>query len=160
MILEIALEPPQTFWNMTMNLLFDAAAVEWSKVFGSYSEDTHWTRVLPAEQHEATRVALHAHLGLMAEQWERERASILAYRDQLVSHHDVNATVEKNPQYDIAFKAACFMFDRIRAVTGQDTLGGIPTDLGRWSKTVAGNMSVIVRKAHGASATLGSNVRT
>jgi hypothetical protein len=38
MIVEIAVEPSQTFWNMTINLLFDAAALEWAKVFGPYSE--------------------------------------------------------------------------------------------------------------------------
>jgi hypothetical protein len=49
-------------------------------------------------------------------------------------------------------------FDRIRAVADQDWLGNIPTDLDRWSNTVADNMQAIVRKAHAASATLGSNV--
>src|ERR1700683_1353255 len=78
MIFEIALEPKQTFWNMTMNLLLDAAALEWAKVFGSWSEDTHWTKVLPAEHREATRAALLAHLGLTAEEWEAQRDSILA----------------------------------------------------------------------------------
>ncbi len=42
MLVEIAAEPKQTFWNMTINLLFDAAAVEWAMVFGSWREDTHW----------------------------------------------------------------------------------------------------------------------
>lgn len=158
MIFEIALEPKQTFWNMTMDLLLDAAALEWAKVFGSWSEDTHWTKVLPPEQHDATRAALLAHLGLKAEEWEAQRESILAYRDQMVSHHDLEATVDKFPQYDVALKAACFMFAPIRAVADQDWLGGIPIDLDRWSSTVAGNMQVIVRKAHAASATLGSNV--
>lgn len=159
MIVEIAADPKQTFWNMTINLLFDAAALEWAKVFGSYTEDTHWTKVIPRQEHEATRAALLAHLGLTAEQWQEERESILVYRHQLVSHHDVAATVEKNPRYDAALKAASFMFARIRAVADQEWLGNIPIDLDRWLKTVAGNMSAIVRKAHAATAELGSNVR-
>lgn len=158
MLVEIAAEPKQTFWNMTINLLFDAAAVEWMKVFGSRSDDTHWTQALPAEEHDATRAALLAHLGLTAAQWTAEREAIKAYRDQHVSHHDVNSAIVKLPHYDVALKAACFMFDRIRAVADQSWLGGIPKDLERWSNTVAGNMSVIVRKAHAATATLGSNV--
>jgi hypothetical protein len=158
MLVEIAVEPKQTFWNMTINLLFDAAAVEWAKVFGSWSEDTHWTKALPPEQHDATRAALLGHLGLTAEQWATQKEAIKMYRDQHVSHHDVDSTIAKLPHYDIAFKAACFMFDRIRAVADQNWLGGIPDDLERWSNTVAGNMSVIVRKAHAATATLGSNV--
>jgi hypothetical protein len=46
MIEGIASGPKQTFWNMTMSLLLDAAAIEWSKVFGSRKEDTHWTKVV------------------------------------------------------------------------------------------------------------------
>jgi hypothetical protein len=158
MIVEIAVEPKQTFWNMTINLLFDTAAVEWAKVFGSWAEDTHWTKALPPEQHDETRAALLAHLGLTAEEWVAEREAVVSYRDQHVSHHDVDSTVAKLPRYDVPFKAACFMFDRIRAVADQNWLGGIPEDLGRWSTTVAGNMRVIVRKAHAATAMLGSNV--
>jgi hypothetical protein len=159
MIIDVAAEPKQTFWNMTINLLFDMVALEWAKVFGSHSnEDTHWKKVIPAEEYEATRAALLAHLGLAAGEWEAQREAILAYRDQHVSHHDLASTVEKLPRFDTALKAACFMFKRIRAVADQAWLAGIPTDLDRWSNTVAGNMKVIVRKAHAATATLGSNV--
>lgn len=160
MILDIALEPKQTFWNMTMNLLLDAAILEWAKVFGSWDEDTHWTKALPLAEHDATRAALLKYLGLTAQEWGEQHAALLAYRNQLVAHHDLDATVTKIPYFDTALKAACFMFDRIRAVADQNWLGNIPTDLDRWSNTVAGNMSAIVRKAHAASATLGSNVRT
>jgi hypothetical protein len=37
MTIEVASEPKQTFWNMTINLLFDTAALEWAKVFGSHN---------------------------------------------------------------------------------------------------------------------------
>ena len=76
MIFDIALEPKQTFWNLTLNLLLEAAAVEWSKVFGSTrTEKTHWTKVIPANQHHATRATLHAHLGLTADEWKQVRDS-------------------------------------------------------------------------------------
>jgi hypothetical protein len=146
MILEIAHEPNQTFWNLTINLLLESAALAWTKVLGSRSEDTHWTKVLPRNEHETTRAALHQHLGLTAEEWKTQRESIVAYRDQMC------------PQYDVAFKAACFMFDRIRAAVDEDWLGGIPSNLDRWSKTVSGNMRAIVRTAHAGSAMLGPNV--
>jgi hypothetical protein len=46
----------------------------------------------------------------------------------------------------------------LRGTADPDQLGGIPTSLDRWSNTVAGNMSAIIRKAFKASASLGSNV--
>ena len=50
------------------------------------------------------------------------------------------------------------MSDRIRPLADQAWLGNIPSDLDRWSRGVAGNMEVIVRKAHSATKTLPSNV--
>jgi hypothetical protein len=158
MIEGIALEPPQTFWIMNINLLADAAAIEWAKVFGSRDEDTHWTRAFPKERHDELRAALLNHIGLSKEEWGKYRDSIVVYRNQIVAHHDLNANVENYPHYDVAIQASNFMFDQIRAVANQDWLGGIPTSLDRWSNTVAGNMSAIVRKAFESSAVLGSNL--
>ena len=158
MIIEIAREPKQTFWNMTINLLFDTVAVEWSKVFGSWRENTHWTKALPPEQHDATRTALLAHLGLTPEQWAAEQDAVKTCRDEHVSHHDLASTIAKLPRYDFPYKAARFMFERIRAIADQNCLGGIPKDLEVCSTHVASGMKVNVRKAHAATATLGSNV--
>jgi hypothetical protein len=158
MIEGIALDPKQNFWIMTVNLLTDTAAVEWCKVFGSRDEDTHWTQVVPQEQHNEVRTALLQTIGLTQQGWEEYRNHIVSYRDQMVAHHDLNATVAKYPDYDVAILAANFIFDQLRNIADPDHLGGIPTSLDRWSQTVAGNMSAIVRKAFEASATLGSNV--
>jgi hypothetical protein len=127
-------------------------------VFGSWDEDTRWTKVLPDHLHDATRVAQLQHLDLTEAEWRTQRTAILDYRHQQVAHHDTTTTIPNFPHYDIALEAAFFMFQRIRAAADQEWLGGIPVDLDRWSNTVAGNMKAIVRKAHGASATLGSNV--
>ncbi|WP_020163349.1 MULTISPECIES: hypothetical protein [Methyloversatilis] len=158
MIEGIALEPKQTFWIMTLNLLLDAAAIDWCKVFGSWDEDTHWTRTIPKERHEEVRAELLKRIGLSADEWEAYRGSIVRFRDQMVAHHDLNATVAQYPHYDLALGAADFMFAEIYDLADPDSLGGIPSSLDRWSGTVAGNMSAIVRAAFGASAQLGSNV--
>jgi hypothetical protein len=159
MIEGIALEPKQTFWIMTMNLLSDTAALEWCKVFGSWDEDTHWTRAVPKEKHDGIRADLLKAIGLAQADWEKYREGIVSYRDQMVAHHDLGATVANYPHYDAALVAANFMFDQLRNVADPDSLGGIPTSLDRWSRTVAQNMSAIVKNAFKASASLGSNVR-
>lgn len=157
MIEGIAIEPRQTFWIMTMNLLADTAAVEWCKVFGAWEEDTHWTRVVPKERHDDIRSDLLRALGLSQAAWEEYRNSIVSYRDQMVAHHDLDATVPNYPHYDQAIVAASFMFDQLRNFADPNFLGGIPTSLDRWSQTVARNMSAIVKIAFEASASLGSN---
>ncbi len=158
MIEGVALDPKQTFWIMTVNLLADSAAVEWAKVFGSWDEQTHWTQVVPKDMHDDVRGALLARLGCTHAEWAEYRDSIVDYRNQLVAHHDLGATVAKYPHYDKALEAAHFMFDRLRRFADPDHLGAIPTDLDRWSDSVAVNMSAIVRAAFAASAKLGSNV--
>ena len=158
MIEGIALEPKQTFWIMTANLLADSAAIEWSKVFGSRDEDTHWTQVVPKKEHEKVRAALLGELGMSRDEWTTYRGEIVQYRNEMVAHHDLDASVAKYPHYDKAIVAANFMFNELRSRADQDWLGGIPTSLEVWSNTVAGNMSAIVRKAFQASASLGSNV--
>lgn len=160
MIEGIALNPKQTFWIMTVNLLADTAAVEWCKVFGSWDEDTHWTRVIPKERQDEIRVGMLKAIELTQEEWEEYWNSIVSYRNQMVAHHDLDSTVDKYPHYDVAILAANFMFDQLRNIAEPDSLGGIPTSLDRWSKTVAENMSAIVKKAFEASALLGSNVPT
>ena len=74
MAAEITREPRQTFWIATINLFFDSAAVEWSKVFGSYNQDTHWTNVIPKVQHEGVRKALVARLAVTEEEWKTYHA--------------------------------------------------------------------------------------
>lgn len=158
MIEEIALEPKQTFWIMTMNLLIDTAAIEWCKVFGSWDEDTHWTHAIPTERHDDIRAGLLKEIRLTQDKWEEYRSSIVSYRDQMVAHHDLDTTVTNYPRYDVAILAANFMFDQLRDIADTDSLGGIPVSLDRWSRTVAKNMHAIVKKAFQASATLGPNV--
>src|SRR5262245_2677558 len=111
---QIALEPKQTFWIMTVNLLADAGAIDWCKVFGSSDEDTHWTKVIPSDQHDQVRAALLRELGFSKSEWEAYHDGILRYRNELVAHHDINASVAKYPHYDKAIVAANFMFDQLR----------------------------------------------
>lgn len=158
MIEAIAVEPKQTFWIMTLNLMIDSAVIEWCKVFGSWDEQTHWTRALRKEDHDQVRTDLHFALGLNSKGWEAYRETIVEYRNQLIAHHDLDATVAAHPRFDLGLIAATFIFDQLRVRADQDSLGGIPTSLDRWARGVASNMRPIVTKSFAASAVLGSNV--
>ena len=158
MVEGIAAQPMQTFWIMTMDLLMESAAIEWSKVFGSWDEQTHWTRAFPEDAHSTVRDGLLQAIGMNLSDWEAYRDTIVRYRNEMIAHHDLGASVAAYPKFDPALKAATFMFDQIRSKADQDWLGGIPTSLNRWAVRVAGNMAPIVEKAFGASAELGSNV--
>jgi hypothetical protein len=149
---------PQTFWRLVANSLNETATIEWCKVLGSWKETTHWTQVIPRKRHKDMRKALHAAVGLDAQQWRAYHASILKYRNQMVAHHDLKANVPTYPHYDHALLAAYFMYDQIYALLPEDQRGGLTSSLDRWSKTVAGNMRAIIRAAYAGSRVLGSNI--
>ena len=156
MVEKVALDPKQTFWIMTVAISWlDAAAMEWCKVFGSRGEDTHWTRVIPHERHDEVRGALLEELGLSQSEWEAYHDGILRYRNELVAHHDLAASVAKYPHYDKAIIAANFMFNQLRDIANPDELGGISHLARSVVERGGGNMSVIVRMAFQASAALG-----
>lgn len=158
MVEEIALDPKQTFWIMTINLLLDSATIEWSKVFGSRKDDTHWTKAIPDEMHNDIREGLLKELEMTQGDWESYRDEIIGYRDKMVAHHDLDSDIANFPKFDKALIAANYIFKHIRNYADQDFLGGIPLSLDTWSNTVCRNMQSIVKKAFEASASLGSNV--
>ena len=158
MVEGIAVEPKQTFWILTLNLLFQSATIEWCKVFGSWKEQTHWTRAMPEEDSSRLRADLLAALQVQPEEWKNYQEKMVEYRDRLVAHHDLNATVDKNPVFDLGLSAASFIFDRLRERADQDWLGGIPLSLDRWARGIAANMAPIVLKSFSASSVLGPNV--
>lgn len=157
-IVEIAIEPKQTFWIMTLNLLFDAASLEWCKVFGSFKEGTHWKNLVPKDQHNNVRRGLLDAIEFTESEWEAYHKTIVDFRNQMVAHHDLNATVTRYPEYGPALIASDFIFSELRRRADPDFLGGIPSSLDVWSRGVANNMTPIVKKAFEASAKLGSNI--
>ena len=146
------------FWIMTLSLLLDAAAINWCKVLGSRGEDTHQTQVIPKDRHEEVRMSLLCALGINAENWEAYQNSIVEFRDQIVAHHDLNATAAKYPNYDLAIAAVNHIFSTIRIFADPDSLGGVPSSLDRWSNIVSDNKAAIVKAAFRSSAELGPNI--
>jgi hypothetical protein len=154
-----ALHPAQTFWYFVTGATTDIATIEWCKVFGSHGDDTHWTRVLPPKEHDRTRQDLLTTVKLDQEKWEQYRDSVVRYRNQLGAHHDLDANVDKFPHFDHALLAAYFMYERFYNLLPENELGGLPQSLERWSDTVIGNITPIIKKAFAGSAPLGSNMR-
>jgi hypothetical protein len=154
-----ALDPPQTFWVYLQNLMSEKATIEWSKVFGSWDDDTHWTRAVPKDQHDETRRQLLDVVGMEGKQWKEYRSTIVDYRNQIVAHHDLEANIAKYPHYDAALKAAYFIYGRLHGLVHHDSRGGLPESLEQWSNTVAGNMTAIIRNAFAGSAPMGSNMK-
>jgi hypothetical protein len=54
---------------------------------------------------EKTRQELYAQLGMSKNQWREYRQTLVDFRNQMAAHHDLNAAIEKYPDFDVALKA-------------------------------------------------------
>jgi hypothetical protein len=99
----------QNFWIYTYNNFFDMAVLEWCKTFGSRSETTHWSAVVPDA--EAFRTALLARLGITPDQWTAYWEDLKGYRDSSVAHHEVDPERTKYPLLDTALDSTCYLYD-------------------------------------------------
>jgi hypothetical protein len=57
-------------WREMQGASLDYGLIEWCKVFGNRSDDTHWTKLVPNDQHDAFRLGLLAAVGKNAEEWD------------------------------------------------------------------------------------------
>jgi hypothetical protein len=113
------------FWQYIIDQLFDRAAIQWCKVFGSKSDDTHWTNVVPARDHAEVRSVLLDALGVSRDEWRQYRDHLKSFRDQMAAHHDLEATVRTYPRFDIAMAAAEVMHGVVYELIDPGWRGGL-----------------------------------
>ncbi|QBQ97869.1 hypothetical protein [Paraburkholderia pallida] len=98
------------FWRITMGASLDYGLIEWCKIFGSRRDDTHWTKVVPDNQHDAFRTGLYTAVGKTADEWDAYHAEMKDYRDKLAAHIDLGGNVANYPSFDAALAAALYYY--------------------------------------------------
>jgi hypothetical protein len=110
--------PPQSFWIVLSNAVFDTAVIDWCKLFGSDDEKnqpTHWKNVVPNE--DAFRQQLLAAVGVSWPEWLKYWAELKHYRDNAAAHHSTERRdIKTFPHYELALKAAQFYYERAAAM--------------------------------------------
>jgi hypothetical protein len=99
------------FWRSTCDAHLKLATVAWCSVFGSYSEDTHWTKIptgnIAKQASQDFRQRILSETGLNQEQWEAYHNGMLGFRGKYVAHVDVNHPFnEPVPSFDPALQVA------------------------------------------------------
>jgi len=97
-------------WRVMQGASLDYGLIEWCKIFGNRSDDTHWTKLVPNDRHDAFREGLLAAVGKSAEEWEEYHSAMKDYRDQLAAHHDLDAKPTHYPAFDPALEAAYYYY--------------------------------------------------
>ncbi|MBF3882713.1 hypothetical protein ISG07_04815 [Burkholderia pseudomallei] len=99
---------PQTridFWRIIQGGTLDLAVIEWCKLFGNRDEDTHWTQLIPETDHNKFRSDLRAAVGMNEAGWDKYWHSMMAYRNEVAAHHDLDPGTSHYPSFDVALEA-------------------------------------------------------
>ncbi|WP_233862951.1 hypothetical protein [Paraburkholderia adhaesiva] len=106
---EVVPETKVDFWRIMMGASLDYGLIEWCKIFGRWKDDTHWTKVVPASQHDAFRTGLYAATGMKnADEWDAYHKKMKAYRDTLAAHIDFGSKSTNYPDFGPALAAAFY----------------------------------------------------
>ena len=101
----------QNYWISIYNNFLDIAVLEWSKVFGSKSNATHWSNHIDNE--EEFRSGLLEHLNLSKTEWEDYWNNIKNYRDSVVAHHAHNPNITNYPEFNNALSSCYFYYQKL-----------------------------------------------
>ncbi|WP_226549785.1 hypothetical protein [Celeribacter naphthalenivorans] len=72
------------FFNLASGALSKDFVTEWTKLLGSRSEDSHWTKILPEDCHGDLRAGFDADCD--QRNWTDVHAEMIAYRNKYVVH--------------------------------------------------------------------------
>ncbi|WP_439683424.1 HEPN AbiU2-like domain-containing protein [Cupriavidus oxalaticus] len=97
-------------WRIMQGASLDYGLIEWCKIFGSNADDTHWTKLVPENRHDAFREGLHAAVGKTAEEWKAYHTEMKEYRDKYAAHIDFSGNATHFPSFDAALEAAHYYY--------------------------------------------------
>lgn len=85
---------PSLFWSLTVKAHLHMALIEWCKVFGAYSEDTHWTKTPTGETaqqvNENFRQKIYEKTGHLPDEWKTYHDRIVNMRGKYAVHLDLD----------------------------------------------------------------------
>lgn len=109
------LQGEREFWIYTSNAHIMNAAISWCKVFGTYSNKTHWNNIFDKKiikYAKAKFFALLEQKNISKKQYEENREKIRSFRDKYVAHNeDYEAPI---PNFDYACKTVFCLDELLR----------------------------------------------
>jgi len=103
------------------------AVVQWTKVFGSFNEKTHWVNLSAKNStklRKSFREGVSKALNCSISSWVKYQELIVNFRDKFVAHTDIDREKMPYPKFDMALGVACFYDDWIRELIAPDEISG------------------------------------
>lgn len=85
----------RTYWVMTNNVYLEHLFLEWCKIFGAFSNDTHWHNNHTENEITEFRDLILKTTNLNEEEWSKYHESMMNFRNNYVAHtiQDYNSPV-------------------------------------------------------------------
>jgi hypothetical protein len=117
------------------NVLLYDTVINWCKIFGTRSEECHWTHVV--EDHAAFRESLLSKLAVAQSEFNRYHRSMLSFRNKWVAHFDPMHEQDIVPKLDIAHNAAIALHEYLQANPTSGTTYAGPPSMASFGQRVA-----------------------
>ncbi len=143
-------EPHLNFWRLMHGALLDLSVLEWTKIFGSNAEPTHWKGMI--SDHAKFKSDLLTCVGCTEVEWSNYWDEMKGYRDEYVAHHSASPSKTQYPTLDWAIKSCYFYYSHLIARARATGERRFPNDLEEYCKRFAAQASEIANAANRATA--------
>ena len=128
-------EPDLNFWRLIHGGFLDLSVIEWCKIFGENSENTHWKVLVDSDEGKSNfRDNLFSHLSISSAQWDENWNHLKDYRNDHVAHHNRDSSVAKYPDLDIALNSSFYYYSYLEGLTEGDRIDTIEAYAERFYK--------------------------
>ncbi|HHZ8766682.1 TPA: hypothetical protein ACWL56_004960 [Klebsiella quasipneumoniae] len=119
------------------NALLGDAVVRWCQVFGTYSEDNHWKKII--NDHEAFMSKLLNNIGMDTLSYEEYNKEMREFRNKAIAHFEPQYMNAENivPTFSIAMKTSSYLHGYMRNSLPVQMKNNHPDDLMRFGEITA-----------------------
>jgi hypothetical protein len=118
-----AWEHEHQFWVNTVNNCLDIAVLEWCKLFGRWSEEHHWRKIVSKNRQERFKTGLLARMRMTDQKFQKAQNNMLEYRDQFLAHLDTRPSIQL-PHTLFALRGTVYLYHELLA--DPDNAGFLP----------------------------------
>ncbi len=137
--------PKLNFWRLMYGDLLDISVLEWTKVFGSNAEPSHWKGIV--SDHKKFKTELLQYVSCTESEWASYWNLMKDYRDEHVAHHSSSPTVTNYPTLNLALRSCYFYYSYLIKEARAAGETRFPNDLEEYSKKFADQSTNIAKAA-------------
>jgi hypothetical protein len=132
---KVIVEFERDFWMLAANNSYDLSIIEWCKIFGSYSENTHWTKKFLDKTE--FRKFIFESVDMSKEQWDSYAHGLRDYRNRWIGHFNSNFRPSQHPDLEPAFRSILACYDYLLKKMAKYSIEhNLPDSLSEYSKAL------------------------